>query len=1092
MIPTSLSLSNKQDKNILPLYQIPSQASSSSGPNHSDDLTAIPEDHQATRRNLVARNISTLLAGYIIVNRGGKIDITAPLSSQRGRTKRTSRPRSPKSEKKLGQIILGNQIISGPKDLIQKLAQEPIFLIPRQLCIELQQIPNQYRSMSIKQFIEFCCLQATTKSVDSILSGDKSLTEYYQIYDTLLRVYYNVPAQNDLDTLQRLIDYFSTKNLELTSILSGIKVFFSIFASSNKKLNDLLITTWETPAYSFTFPSSQKTLQDSRTTREMEEEVVSHVCLLPSMIYNFGMMLKEILRQNSSTYENIKTTFGLIIHGMLKNAENSTHLMNDLEQYPEEQPAILKFLALKGEGKSINLDDPLWSPKVRELIKYIPLRQFRQKGFFTPIDITIRTLFKRLEEIWAVDLEKYLVLFSNDYGQRLFREKRTVAMRQFISHRKGELKKLMKGIETLCTHINTHVVYAWRYTDMFLEFPVFIMQEGNNHQSENYWSSFRAFSNRRASAQKWNELDCAFLKKECPELSPLINTLLQHLRTFDSASLFLSMHARAIKNQKTFFDHLEESMLQLTANHERRLFETQIAEQRRLRIEKELFEEEEKTRQSKQSNNKKPPSSSSSPPPLIAVQTDQPSRELSVSSCDSTDSSLPIEDTTLSNSSHEEQVSMPSPPKILSRDQLFNYFLEGLKAKQMKNPYAMKSWKNVIEHFKDLMGELQDPSGLHPEYLAEHLVRLLVIASLLLEQILSAHLLERRQPTDRYKRWNMLRHDFTHLLKKSGLMRSFENLPQLADHLANLETLSRSPYTTPRQENLGAELLYSIEEIHSTQNPKLMDGLKDRVYDLLEIELIFLNQLLFPKEKISSEILKGVFKQAPAPLPPQEYSAPPLLKEIDRALSRLPLNTDEITIWDPKIASPAHHVADAKRQLKLLRSRLMRSHQSQKIRNLYKILTTSLPQAAESLFLAGATLKGIIDWTKTPRSDLPHNQLDWCIKLGVDYTPEMLEYLISSGRVLKYTRASHMYVNERQESPTNQRLLSQITTINTHTSVDVENPGEEGWQVAGKNGKTLQQILSNAKRNAETGLTVFIKIAETVWPIHPEPSSSTE
>jgi hypothetical protein len=990
---------------------------------------------------------------------------------------------------RLGAIQLGQQQVSIPESQLPVLKQIPIFSLPNYLSTQMQALSKKYNSMSIKDLLIFSFIQMSRIYHTPPIDTTNSFEAYHEDATIIKDVILNKINRTNLCTIKKFIRHLHSNGYpELVPVLCTISKYIEDELGKAEEI-ELSIQQQQ----SFSLPANSFNLSflfgQSEMTTDIQSDVVLNACLLPSMLKDYEAILKNIIEESLESYnaciDQFRKFMGKFLPLIEKKGLSTLATLDYFTKKPEDD-RMDQIINLLKTNQPINIEDPTLSPETKELIKSLLISTSPPiDEIINPIiqftDATIPNRFKKLEAFYAVDIQAYTEMFSTTYGERLFKEINDTEGNEIVHQRIEELLELVEGIISI--NIQTYDLSneCINYSQFLLQYPSWYWGLGENCKPENLlhtFTHFRNFTIQRLGSpkaiKKHIKESLKAILMDYPQLKEDLHDFESSLEAFMNRTGALCRHTKAIQWQCSTIRErcrqLKDKILQERTELERKETELKAAKDKALRLANQLIKEEARThykptKARKDNSASKPASRGLEKPKLESVMPIHSSASSSSSAVSSSSSS---------SSSSEEVTPASSTTIIDPTEKLFFNLTQGFEGIQFENIYAREAWNSAVNQFKDLYAEVQDHVSLdEPPEVSEHMTRLTVLISVLMEKILSAFMLEKKNPKDQYDCWELLRHSIDHLLANSDLAKEFPELSPLAYDAAHLEPLSRSLYSSPLQSSMGAKLLYLAEELRVTQNQELIPQTIEQGHALLRRALQFINKLVVPDQQLSLDCLDGLITQSFEPKEKRkqndEEEDQSLIHSIDAALALMP--STQIAVGDPQEANPIHHLADAKRQLHLLQIRLRREGN---VRNLYKIVNTAIPLAIESLSIARTTEQGLLDWSTTRRSELPHNLMEWCERLKfIEYTPEMKQYLYDSGKIHKYVRNPQLY----QKSNPSSGILQELKQVNRHVTATL-NPRETDWTLEKGSSQRLTQIINHSLINAQTGLEIFIKLAQ--------------
>lgn len=1064
---------------IPPLSTASSSSSSSSSSSTSSSSKQAPHyyvlpnaipSHGGAKTQTPISKMKGLFANCKFEQKGSAYTIT-PLQSSQNTAKQTKLGPRSRILRHSTSMKLGQHTWSLPSELASELKKCGLFSFPDYLTAQMQLLPKRYQFMTLSDLIIFSFLKTT-----EIYCQSTDFADYFRDSTIVISMILGPLNKRDLPMFTKMIRHLhSTGYKDLVPLLCASSKYIQNLTGEMEELqiSDELKRPWGIPARTFDLASLFERGADV-TKADISHDLLFNVCLLPSIMNNYKMMLSKVIQSTLIRFEETKELFKNFMTEFFSKIEKRNISITDVQDYLKVHPddpaghEIAHHLAVLITNQSSEFNISRLSPSAQALVSVLQRRispscQSITAPLIEFLDLHLLRSFEELEAIYEVDIQEYVEMFSATHGDRIFQDGNDDQAREIVLSRIEELIKISKSTVKIhdqiyqISNLWTNLSYA------FLLYPTWYWVIGENCKPSDYMSSYNSYQNAFMASvggiKRLNEhtkISIESIVLDYPELADSIEKLEKSVVKLTEGTRSLCRHTAALKEQCSSIletgSILRTKILEENAQIEKEQLKQNADAAKRSELQRELIEEEEIQRQLRKKRDAKmavPRGSQPNDPPSVPLSQSPP--DLATSSSSSPEST------------HLSITSAASTFNPL--EMLLMTLASGCSRVCFKNTYAQRAWRNAAEQFNDLSAELQDRINFQdPKQVAEHVNRLLVILSLLMEQILSAHLLENREPKNRYELWKMLRHNSDFLLEQSKLSERVSELPSLLPKVSNLATLSRSPYAVPLQTSCGAQLLYQAEELSSTQNPHLITPVLEGTYSLLKEMLQLVNRLALPDQELSLTGLDQFLMEPPGATIKRERD--PLHDLIERALSFLPkepvLLSDEI--------NPLHHLADAKRHLELIYTRLERGIHGGNIRNLYKTLNTFIPLAIKSLAMAGAKAQGL----PIQRPEAMHNLMEWCEQLKFfNHTPEMRHYLYASGNIHKYIRNPALYDKNIDDS----RILHDLAKVNKHTTAGLDRESQT-WIVPKADRLRLKFLLNECRENSKIGLDIFIQLAQ--------------
>lgn len=976
----------------------------------------------------------------------------------------TTSPKSGRTQK----ITFGRETLHLGKNEQTKLKHSGLLSFPQYLHSALQALPPKYQFMSLKDIIIFSFLKTTKKFTDDSVEKDNYFAYSMEsgiIMDVIL---HTVKTLNYADIQTLIRSLHKAGDNDFIPVLLAFGKYINELLQKNRpqssfKLPLLDERAWNIPIKFFHF--SHLINPSEEVKEQIEEDVYLNLCSLVPMLNDYHLIFNN-----------------LDIEKHLKSLENSFEkLMDTLHMIVELKHIQSVFYSTPADGAASLLKKPTSLTEDHALLTQDFLNSHVQK---------IKLCVARARAIYAMEIGELLEAFSPTHAERIFKEQDKEHAREIIETRMEELEESADGVVQLDVKLYDTLNVCGNFVHSFLLYPIWFYTFGMEHSASNYQEHFYKYVHTLRLSCGLNDIN-TMINKELASLGSRhgLKEPIDNLNTDIQRLVFalegLLRHTAALR---WHFDNFKSTITLLKTPFDQnsdRIAQVKPSKEETEHHFSQLIKEDKPRKPSrKKTQGKRAPAI---PSPIIASQ-----RNPSISSSSSSSISTPQDDDPATPSTEPLPISsslpLSSSKSALTSVSISNPLIEicarlsiCFKHLYFTNSYANQSWKSATTQLDDLIAEMQEIQSFNSSaVVSERVNRWLIISTLLIQKILSSYVLENNAPKDDYEKWDLLRHDTTYLMAESKLADKYPTLPSIVSKMGELECLSRSLYTRPKQAGDGAELLYQAETLRLPETGDPQAVLK-KGYSLLTELLQFVNELVNPGTSLSFEEINPLISGSSIPSGGSESSLE-IQHLLHQALSYLPSEQLEFG----NISSPFHHLADARRQLELFDIRLQQGLKDGNLRNYFKSLTTALPNAIESLSIAAATDRQLISWDKIRRSDLTHNLMEWCERLHfTEHTPPQREYLYASGNLQKYIRNPELYHRGGRST----RILQQLAVINRYVIAHLDN--EWITRTADQQArKQLQQIVSELHANSKIGLEIFIELAKRVIPQRQTPSCS--
>lgn len=958
--------------------------------------------------------------------------------------------------KRTQKTIFGKETLHLWKNEHTELKNSGLLSFPQYLHSAIQALPLKYQSMSLKDIIIFSFLKTTRKFTDDAVEQDNYLgysNESAIIMDIILN---KIRIENYVDIQTLIRSLYKAGDTDFILVLTAFAKYLQELLQQNPTGSVLQLSqphekAWNTPIKFFHF--SNLITPSEEVKEQIKEDVYLNLCSLLPILNDYHFIFSHL--DIDSHLEMLKNSF--------------QKLMDTLHPIVKLQHINSVLYSTPVDGATSSLTGPTLLVEDPALLTHDFLSFYLHK---------IELYIAKARAIYAMEIGELLEAFSPTHAERIFREQDKEHAREIIETRISELEESAEGVVQLDDKLYEMFNACGNFVHTFLLYPTWFCTTGMKCSVANYRGPFLNYVSTLRLSCGYHDINQLILK-ELAVLSSRhgLREPVENLKTDVKRLIFvfegLLRHTAALR---WHFDNFKSIINRLKTPFDQepdQIAPVKLTQEQAEYHQSQLFEDVKSKRLSRKNTQGRTQSirlhttASQSEPPLSST----PSSSTS-SSQEDDPAARSMEPFTTPSSLHQlSPMESTSAPISSSLIEICARLSDCFKRLHFNNQYANQSWKSAAAQLDDLIAEMQDIYSLNsPSVVSERINRWLIISTLLIQKILSSYVLENNDPKDDYEKWDLLRHDTTHLMTASNLADKYSALPSIVSKMGELECLSRSLYTRPKQTGDGAKLLYQTETLRLTESGESQSVLK-KGYSLLTELLQFVNDLVNPGSSLSFKDVEPFINDSPIFSTGSEATLE-LQELLNQALSYLP--SDQLEFGN--ISSPIHHLADARRQLELFSIRLQQGLEGGNLRNYFKSLTTALPNAIESLSIAAATDRRLIFWDKIRRSDLTHNLMEWCERLHfTEHTPQQREYLYASGNLQKYIRNPELY-NRRGGST---RILEQLALINRYTITHLDN--EWITRITDRQArKQLQQIVNELHTNSKVGLEIFIELAKRV------------
>jgi len=408
-------------------------------------------------------------------------------------------------------------------------------------------------------------------------------------------------------------------------------------------------------------------------------------------------------------------------------------------------------------------------------------------------------------------------------------------------------------------------------------------------------------------------------------------------------------------------------------------------------------------------------------------------------------------------------------------EKIFVAFSTAMKLYKFKNEFAQSAWNSARKILNDLQAEVCDPQ-LSPEK-AQHIV---VLGSLLIEQLLTADMLEKINPSNKYECWSLLKHDSLFLFQNGSLNTSpkcsfFE---AKIKEMGNLEIFARQLYTDPKN-NRGAKLLQHIEKWRCHPSDVSDAAIMKRLSLFMYESLSFLNQFL-ASECIPSKELKNLKKiEYITQNTSTDHSdlEKKILNSLDSIIHTMNQFEQLPSVGQIDKYSAWSYVSDSLRHISMLRMRIASGENNGNIKNYYSVVASSLPLALEKISIALAHIKGAINLRGVLPQELNKNLVDWCEILDInDISSERLNYLYRANTLRHLSRYNEFFKHHSKLQV--RKMSQQVDLVNNSLQNLRLLPKADDWRVSAPQMNQLKRQIENLQQKTLLGLEHFRVLLE--------------
>lgn len=389
----------------------------------------------------------------------------------------------------------------------------------------------------------------------------------------------------------------------------------------------------------------------------------------------------------------------------------------------------------------------------------------------------------------------------------------------------------------------------------------------------------------------------------------------------------------------------------------------------------------------------------------------------------------------------------------------------------LNNKYALQSWESSTEFYKDLVAELVDaPNPGNPTHVSEYVNRIVVTLSLLVEQVVSTHVLERHQPMNIIQRQSLLSHESKRMLVDSGLEEKIAGIRDVVAQVSGLEILARNLKTNHPRDSIGAQLLYRADELTAATASSSSFGsfydaqtLLGDTHNLVVGQLDLLCRIL--DIEIDLDAFRGVGNYQEGLDSTDSQITNQLIKKAMEIQGRM----------DVLIGSGTDgYLCDAARLLGLMQARLERHSENGNVRNFYKMLATSMALVLEFTAMSLGEKSGNQDLANM-RS---HCLTDWFELLGLTNLSLDEELLLESCvRVHNLTRYSANYRAVQGRSSAQDIYLQMIKRLAKSDAMTHGGISDSSWISADRELKShVRKAVADIRSRIEIGLGLAHKL----------------
>ncbi len=397
---------------------------------------------------------------------------------------------------------------------------------------------------------------------------------------------------------------------------------------------------------------------------------------------------------------------------------------------------------------------------------------------------------------------------------------------------------------------------------------------------------------------------------------------------------------------------------------------------------------------------------------------------------------------------------------------------------KFSNTFAQQCWNNALELYRDLFSELLDrPTLRNSSHVNDYVNRIVVLLSQLMEQVVSAHALEQKKPTNLLQRHRVVSHDILRMLSKSGLEARISELRPAMEAINGLEMLARNLKTQEYRPSQGAQLLYDADQLAFEPSDSYAGHeLVTRIQQLVTDQLSLLCRILDMDTPIDFRPLQEIPSYDETP----RYKIDGFVAKIAALKEKINNLTSPSTNSSMPANSSTGYLSDALRLLELIQARLERHSENGNVRNFFKTIATSMALALENTAITLAGRMGQRDLSRMRWSEFTHDLTNLFEDLGIhDLSEKEESFLEASDRIHNLTRYSANYKQIQGRDSAQDLYLQLVKRLNPADATSQGGVGASSWQSADKRLKnTVKEAISDIYERLDTGLDLLDKLLE--------------
>lgn len=880
----------------------------------------------------------------------------------------------------------------------QITAQGPI----QELIKKLQVSLLKFKCMSLFDVLNYGCLYIFNK----YFQNHKKFTHEHAIYTLIKSLAEQTPwTKESIETLGVVCKELAGSEREICTVLAHLVGYL-------KKLKDKELADfskhhiWRVTIRELNLSHFIGSTHVNDT--EIKELHTFSASFLPIILNTFSKMLERSFEISSEMDRKFQIYLSELTYEMFlkKSLMTKEGLFKSACSYPE----FLKCISIHDKNTLMIVNPQVYRQVMERLLPHrlpcnLTLVLNRLNRDYTS---------KSIETRWAVDVQRYLKTFSTLRLSKAFDESTDQNDVNNFACLQQEIQELSNGVKSF---VDTIILRAPMCKSNVLHKILFgtYFAQGDKDLPEDFLEDFERILENYSLEKKIDAKD--FLAQNPTE---------EVLKVFKEFQLVANNFFEINKNILDFLTLIKlfnSTFNQSCQSYIRHIEENNFDKKRREDLEVELIQMTKTKR--KRRRKKKPP---------IEKRINQPSSNIVQQKT--------LLDTPIPNLNSEEL-------KVNPIQRVLDVLFISMSKAKFKNPFAKKAWQSSQEIYKDLIAQILDDQC-NPEKAN----RLIILCSLLIEQILTTHRLESQNP-NKYEYWELLEHDALKLFENSSLKTKFSDLETDIKDIGDLEIFNRKLYSSAKG-GVGAKLLLDIEQWRCTN--QLSEELMNGVINIIQRTFSFLKIILNDGKLTDLDCLKEVSFS----FDPVVCSHSKLETEILNLLSHA-VNSLKDLVSVPEIEKIGNEVkfnlANAERLLDFMQMRIESGLTDGNIRNYYKVLASSLPLAIEEICTALSILKN-------QRFDnlKPHNLVEMSEQLDVRMSSEVLEYLYSANKLRNLCR--YVFYENHQSS---ESMVKQLSNVNGQINISLDS-NSGNWTLQPTEIKKLRRAVNDLLNKTKVGL----------------------